>query len=93
MGAAGGSLSVGSYNTDGTQWEKGQAVSVHVYSIETSEVDGETVYTMVPQYADGIPVTVPVLNLFVTIPPNYDRVRYCGYSAVGSINVLVVAEC
>lgn len=93
IAAGGGGMSLGSYNTNGTQWEKGEATNVHVYEIETEEIDGETTYTMVPQYTNGVPVTVPVLNLFVTIPPNYDRVRYCAFSAVGGVNVLIVAEC
>ena len=89
-GGGGSSISIGSYNTNGTQWEKGQSVSVHEYEIQTEE-DGS--HTLVPRYNNGVPVTTSVLNLFVTIPPNYDRVRYCAYTSIGGTNVLIVAEC
>lgn len=81
---------LGSYNTNGTQWEKGQSVNVHEYEIQVAE-DGTK--SVVPRYSNGIPVTTSVLNLFVTIPPNYDRVRYCAYTPINGVNVLIVAEC
>ena len=89
-GGGGSSVSVGTYGTAGSQWEKGATLTVHEYELSATEGGG---YTIVPKYIDGSPVTVSVLNLFVTIPPNYDTVRYCAYASVGGVNLLVAAEC
>ena len=86
----GSSVSVGTYGTAGSQWEKGATLTVHEYELSATEGGG---YTIVPKYIGGSPATVSVLNLFVTIPPNYDTVRYCAYASVGGVNLLVAAEC
>jgi len=85
-GSGGGGVKIGSYSTaSGQQWAKGTTRTVNLYKI----IDGAPV----PVYSDGIPSTAQVLNLFVTIPPNYDRVRYCAFAAVDGTNVLMTAEC
>lgn len=86
----GASVSVGTYGTSGAQWEKGATLTVHEYELSATEGGG---YEIVPKYSGGSPVTVSVLNLFVTIPPNYDTVRYCAYTSVGGVNLLMAAEC
>jgi hypothetical protein len=89
-GGGGSPIKIGSYNTNGMQWEKGSSFSVHEYEIQAEE-NGS--HTLVPRFNNSVPVTVSVLNLFVTIPPNYDRVRYCAFTPINGVNVLIVAEC
>lgn len=89
-GGGGSTVSLGTYSTDGTQWEKGQVKPIHAYTLEQTSSGG---YSITPDYSDGLPVVVDVLNLFVTIPPNYDTVRYCAYVEVGGVNLLIGAEC
>jgi hypothetical protein len=83
--AAGSSVKIGAYSTAGTQWEKGTFKTVNLYEVSNG--------TLVPKYSNGSPETASVLNIFVTIPPNYDRVRYCAFASVGGINILITAEC
>lgn len=95
-GGGGSPLSIGSYSTDGLPWEKGQAIDVHLYDLqeETDPLTGDPFYVISPKYdGSGSPETTKVLNLFVTIPPNYDRVRYCAFMPINGVNVVVVAEC
>ena len=83
--ATGSSVSIGAYSTAGTQWEKGTFKTVNLYEVSSG--------ALVPKYSNGSPETASVLNIFVTIPPNYDRVRYCAFASVGGTNILITAEC
>lgn len=85
-GGDGSLIRMGTYNTNGTQWEKGSSYPVHVYKVSDSGA-------LLPQYSNGSPTIVNVLNLFVTIPPNTDRVRYCAFAKIDEAEVLIVAEC
>jgi hypothetical protein len=85
-GGGGSSVQLGSYSTaQGKQWEKGQTLTVNLFQITNG--------VPVPLYSNGQPSTASVLNLFVVIPPNYDRVRYCAFVPIGGTNVLITAEC
>jgi hypothetical protein len=82
----GSSISLGSYSTVGTSWLKGTFKTVTLYDVNESG-------TPVPRYSAGVPATTQVLNLFVTIPPNYDRTRFCAFASINGLNVLMTAEC
>jgi hypothetical protein len=84
-GGGDSSIRIGAYSTAGTQWEKGTFKTVNLYEVSNG--------SLVPKYNSGSPATASVLNLFVTIPPNYDRVRYCAFASVGGTNILMTAEC
>jgi hypothetical protein len=82
---AASSVKIGAYSTAGTQWEKGTFKTVNLYEVSNG--------ALVPKYSNGSPETASVLNIFVTIPPNYDRVRYCAFASINGTNVLMTAEC
>lgn len=80
-------IELATYSTGGDVWEKGFFGVVHDQRLEDNGA-------LTPLYNDnGTPKTQYVLNLFSTLPPNYDAVRVCAYTKIGNVNVLIAAEC
>jgi len=86
-GGGGGDINLATYSTGGDVWEKGFFGVVHDQRLEDNGA-------LTPLYNDnGTPKTQSVLNLFSTLPPNYDAVRVCAYTKIRNVNVLIAAEC
>jgi hypothetical protein len=87
VGDEGGGIQLAAYSTNGGEWSKGDTAYVHDHEINEN-------YQIIPKYkGDGTPQYTLVINLFSTLPPNYDAVRYCAYTKIGAVNVLIAAEC
>jgi hypothetical protein len=82
-----GGVHLATYSTNGGVWFKGDTGYVHDHEIDEN-------FQITPKYkADGTPQYTLVINLFSTLPPNYDAIRYCAYTKINAANVLIAAEC
>lgn len=83
-------IKIAAYSTGGAQWNKWTVRNVHAHDL----VEANGVYSAVPLYSgNGAPYLITVLNIFSTIAPNYDAIRYCAYASVNGVNLVIAAEC